>query len=135
MTRGSVGHRTGRPVYKPPHPEGPAVAGRHAERPARLVIGAVAAAVVLVLTAAVTVVELRRRGNDKPAAATAAALDQGAPATAARPANAAANPFYIIFDLAMGGGFPAAFGGGPNTGTVSGGQMKIDYVVVYNSKN
>ena len=32
----------------------------------------------------------------------------------------------------MGGGFPAAFGGGPNGDTVSGGQMKIDYLAVYN---
>ena len=29
-------------------------------------------------------------------------------------ANAVDHPFFIIFDLAMGGGFPAAFGGGPN---------------------
>jgi Beta-glucanase/Beta-glucan synthetase len=47
-------------------------------------------------------------------------------------ANAVDHPFFIIFDLAMGGGFPAAFGGGPNTATVSGGQMNIDYVAVYN---
>jgi hypothetical protein len=32
----------------------------------------------------------------------------------------------------MGGGFPGAFGGGPNAATVSGGQMNIDYVAVYN---
>jgi len=42
------------------------------------------------------------------------------------------HPFFIIFDLAMGGGFPAAFGGGPNGNTVSGGEMKIDYLAVYN---
>jgi beta-glucanase (GH16 family) len=47
-------------------------------------------------------------------------------------ANAIDHPFFIIFDLAMGGGFPAAFGGGPNAATVSGGQMNIDYVAVYN---
>jgi beta-glucanase (GH16 family) len=47
-------------------------------------------------------------------------------------ANAVDHPFFIIFDLAMGGGFPAAFGGGPNSATVSGGQMNIDYVAVYN---
>ncbi len=47
-------------------------------------------------------------------------------------ANAVDHPFFIIFDLAMGGGFPAAFGGGPNGSTVSGGQMNIDYVAVYN---
>ena len=32
----------------------------------------------------------------------------------------------------MGGGFPDAFGGGPNASTVSGGQMNIDWVAVYN---
>ena len=84
--------------YDQPHPDGPAVAGRHAERPARFVIGAVAAAVLLVVAAAVTVVELRGRSSGAPAATTAAALDQGAPATsasspaAAHPANVAAKP-------------------------------------------
>jgi beta-glucanase (GH16 family) len=47
--------------------------------------------------------------------------------------NAVDHPFFIIFDLAMGGGFPDAFGGGPTSSTVSGGQMKIDYLAVYNS--
>jgi hypothetical protein len=47
-------------------------------------------------------------------------------------ANAVDHPFFIIYDLAMGGGFPDAFGGGPNSSTVSGGQMNIDYVAVYN---
>jgi beta-glucanase (GH16 family) len=47
-------------------------------------------------------------------------------------ANAVDHPFFIIFDLAMGGGFPAAFGGGPNASTVSGGQLNVDYVAVYN---
>jgi beta-glucanase (GH16 family) len=46
--------------------------------------------------------------------------------------NAVDHPFFIIFDLAMGGGFPAAFGGGPNASTVSGGQLNVDYVAVYN---
>jgi hypothetical protein len=46
--------------------------------------------------------------------------------------NAVDHAFFIIYDLAMGGGFPAAFGGGPNAATVSGGQMNIDYVAVYN---
>ncbi len=46
--------------------------------------------------------------------------------------NAVDHPFFIIYDLAMGGGFPDAFGGGPNSSTVSGGQMNIDYVAVYN---
>ncbi len=47
-------------------------------------------------------------------------------------ANAVDHAFFIIFDLAIGGAFPAAFGGGPNAATVSGGQMNIDYVAVYN---
>jgi len=47
-------------------------------------------------------------------------------------ANAVDHPFFIIYDLAMGGGFPGAFGGGPNAATASGGQMNIDYVAVYN---
>jgi beta-glucanase (GH16 family) len=47
-------------------------------------------------------------------------------------ANAVDHSYYIIFDLAIGGGFPAAFGGGPNAATISGGQMNIDYVAVYN---
>ena len=49
-------------------------------------------------------------------------------------ANAVDHPFFIIFDLAMGGGFPGAFGGGPTAATVSGGQMKIDYLAVYTSR-
>ena len=47
-------------------------------------------------------------------------------------ANAVDHPFFIIYDLAMGGGFPGAFGGGPTAATVSGAQMNIDYVAVYN---
>ncbi len=47
-------------------------------------------------------------------------------------ANAVDHPFFIIYDLAIGGGFPAAFGGGPNGSTVSGGSMVIDSVAVYN---
>jgi beta-glucanase (GH16 family) len=46
--------------------------------------------------------------------------------------NAVDHPFFIIFDLAMGGGFPDAFGGGPNASTVSGGQLNVDWVAVYN---
>jgi beta-glucanase (GH16 family) len=46
--------------------------------------------------------------------------------------NAVDHPFFIIFDLAMGGGFPSAFGGGPTADTISGGQMNVDYVAVYN---
>ncbi|MCU7729093.1 discoidin domain-containing protein [Actinoplanes sp. KI2] len=47
-------------------------------------------------------------------------------------ANAVDHPFFIIYDLAMGGGFPDAFGGGPTAATVSGGQMNVDWVAVYN---
>jgi beta-glucanase (GH16 family) len=47
-------------------------------------------------------------------------------------ANAVDHPFFIIYDLAMGGGFPGAFGGGPFASTISGGQMNIDWVAVYN---
>jgi beta-glucanase (GH16 family) len=47
-------------------------------------------------------------------------------------ANAVDHPFFIIYDLAMGGGFPDAFGGGPNASTISGAQMNIDWVAVYN---
>ena len=39
--------------------------------------------------------------------------------------------FFIIFNLAIGGSFPAAFGGGPNSSTASGGTLKVDYVRVY----
>ena len=46
-------------------------------------------------------------------------------------ANAVDHPFFIIYDLAIGGGFPAAFGGGPNAATVSGGALVIDSVSVY----
>lgn len=45
--------------------------------------------------------------------------------------NAVDHPFFILFDLAMGGGFPAAFGGGPTASTQSGGSMVVDYVRVY----
>jgi hypothetical protein len=46
-------------------------------------------------------------------------------------ANAVDHAFYIIFDLAIGGGFPAAFGGGPTSATQPGVPMLIDYVRVY----
>jgi len=46
--------------------------------------------------------------------------------------NAVDHPFFIIYDLAIGGGFPDAFGGGPNASTVSGGKLVIDSVAVYN---
>jgi hypothetical protein len=49
-------------------------------------------------------------------------------------ANAVDHPFFIIYDLAMGGGFPNGVCGctSPSTATASGGQMNIDYVAVYN---
>src|SRR5258708_20745455 len=46
-------------------------------------------------------------------------------------ANATNHPYFVLFDLAMGGGFPAAFGGGPTSATVSGGEMVVDYAAVY----
>jgi Carbohydrate binding module (family 6)/Glycosyl hydrolases family 16/Fibronectin type III domain len=46
--------------------------------------------------------------------------------------TAATNHGYmIILNLAIGGGFPAAFGGGPTAATVSGVPMLVDYVAVY----
>ena len=48
-------------------------------------------------------------------------------------ANAVDHGFYIIFDLAMGGGFPNAFGGGPTSATQSGASMLVDNVQVSTS--
>ncbi|MBA2392548.1 MAG: 1,3-beta-glucanase [Ktedonobacteraceae bacterium] len=56
--------------------------------------------------------------NQVPAATWAAAVDHG---------------FFIIFDLAMGGGFPNAFGGGPTAATQSGASMLVDNVQAYTS--
>jgi hypothetical protein len=47
--------------------------------------------------------------------------------------NATHHGFFIIFDVAIGGGFPAAFGGGPTGSTASGVPMLVDYVAVYTS--
>ena len=44
--------------------------------------------------------------------------------------NAVDHGFFIIFDLAMGGGFPNAFGGGPTAATQSGASMIVDNVQV-----
>jgi beta-glucanase (GH16 family) len=41
--------------------------------------------------------------------------------------------YMVILNVAMGGGFPAAFGGGPTGATVSGIPMLVDYVAVYSS--
>jgi F5/8 type C domain/Glycosyl hydrolases family 16 len=46
--------------------------------------------------------------------------------------NAVHHNFTPIYDLAIGGQFPAAFGGGPTAATVSGGQLNVDYLAVYN---
>jgi hypothetical protein len=49
-------------------------------------------------------------------------------------ANAVDHPFFIIYDLAMGGGFPNGVAGftTPTTATVSGASMNVDWVAVYN---
>jgi beta-glucanase (GH16 family) len=47
--------------------------------------------------------------------------------------NALHHGFFVIFNVAIGGGFPAAFGGGPTEATRSGVPMLIDYVAVYQS--
>jgi hypothetical protein len=46
-------------------------------------------------------------------------------------ANATDHGFILILNVAMGGSFPAAFGGGPTDATASGVPMLIDYVRVY----
>ncbi|WP_055494076.1 glycoside hydrolase family 16 protein [Streptomyces sp. TP-A0356] len=43
-------------------------------------------------------------------------------------ANATNHGFFIILNVAMGGGFPGAFGGGPDSGTEPGHPMVVDYV-------
>jgi beta-glucanase (GH16 family) len=45
--------------------------------------------------------------------------------------QATEHPFFIILNVAIGGAFPAAFGGGPTSATVSGVPMVVDYVRVY----
>jgi beta-glucanase (GH16 family) len=46
-------------------------------------------------------------------------------------AAATQHGMFIILNVAIGGGFPAAFGGGPNAATVSGVPMLVDYVAAY----
>jgi hypothetical protein len=46
--------------------------------------------------------------------------------------NAIHHNFTPIYDLAIGGQFPAAFGGGPTAATVSGAHLDVDYLAVYN---
>jgi beta-glucanase (GH16 family) len=48
--------------------------------------------------------------------------------------NALHHGFFVILDVAMGGGFPAAFGGGPTAATRSGVPMLVDYVAVWTAK-
>ncbi|MEU6552220.1 glycoside hydrolase family 16 protein [Streptomyces sp. NPDC046915] len=48
-------------------------------------------------------------------------------------ANATNHGFFVILNVAMGGGFPAAFGGGPDSGTEPGHPMAVDYVQVLQS--
>ncbi|MFR9799385.1 glycoside hydrolase family 16 protein [Streptomyces sp. MS06] len=45
-------------------------------------------------------------------------------------ANATNHGFFVILNVAMGGGFPDAFGGGPDSGTEPGHPMVVDYVRV-----
>ncbi|WP_369226835.1 glycoside hydrolase family 16 protein [Streptomyces sp. R39] len=48
-------------------------------------------------------------------------------------ANATNHGFFVILNVAMGGGFPGAFGGGPTSATESGHPMVVDYVQVLQS--
>lgn len=47
--------------------------------------------------------------------------------------NAVHHGFFVILNVAMGGGFPGAFGGGPYASTQPGVPMLVDYVAVYTS--
>ena len=47
--------------------------------------------------------------------------------------NATHHGFFMILNVAIGGGFPAAFGGGPTGATQSGVPMLVDYVAAYTS--
>jgi hypothetical protein len=48
-------------------------------------------------------------------------------------ANATSHGYFLILNVAMGGGFPDAFGGGPTSATESGHPMVVDYVQVLSS--
>ncbi|GAB3860515.1 hypothetical protein GCM10027610_101580 [Dactylosporangium cerinum] len=48
-------------------------------------------------------------------------------------ADATNHGFFIILNVAMGGDFPAAFGGGPTAATVPGKPMVVDYVAAWQS--
>jgi beta-glucanase (GH16 family) len=45
--------------------------------------------------------------------------------------NATHHGFFMILNVAMGGSFPGAFGGGPTGSTASGVPMVVDYVAAY----
>ena len=45
-------------------------------------------------------------------------------------ANATDHGYFLILNVAMGGSFPGAFGGGPTAATASGVPMLVDYVTV-----
>ncbi|MGW0770178.1 glycoside hydrolase family 16 protein [Streptomyces sp. NPDC002676] len=48
-------------------------------------------------------------------------------------ANATSHGYFLILNVAMGGGFPGAFGGGPDSGTEPNHPMAVDYVQVLQS--
>ncbi|MGW0883616.1 glycoside hydrolase family 16 protein [Streptomyces sp. NPDC002671] len=48
-------------------------------------------------------------------------------------ANATDHGYFLILNVAMGGGFPGAFGGGPDSGTEPNHPMAVDYVQVLQS--
>jgi len=48
-------------------------------------------------------------------------------------ANATNHGYFLILNVAMGGGFPDAFGGGPDGGTQPGHPLVVDYVQVLQS--
>uniref|UniRef100_A0AAU2VA21 Glycoside hydrolase family 16 protein n=1 Tax=Streptomyces sp. NBC_00003 TaxID=2903608 RepID=A0AAU2VA21_9ACTN len=48
-------------------------------------------------------------------------------------ANATNHGYFVILNVAMGGGFPDAFGGGPDAGTQPGHPLVVDYVTVLQS--
>ena len=47
--------------------------------------------------------------------------------------TALSHGYFVILNVAIGGGFPAAFGGGPTASTRSGVPMLVDYVAVYSA--
>jgi hypothetical protein len=45
--------------------------------------------------------------------------------------DATAHGFFLVLNVAIGGGFPGAFGGGRTSTTVPGIPMLVDYVPAY----